>query len=260
MLLESIFLLTLGLVFGSFISALTWRVPRGMSFVKGRSICPRCKSQIAWYDNIPLFSYLALAGKCRNCKTGISLRYPIVELATALGFVTIGYFSSTLQGSPLQGVYSVLTLIYFLVVFIILFAIFIIDLENQIIPDSLVFSGIFIVLSYSLFIIPNSLFSIIFSGFLAASFLMLLHLITKGKGMGLGDVKFAVLGGILINLKLLPIWFLLAFLTGAIAGSILILLGRAKMKSKIAFGPFLIIGLGLAVVFGKNITHFLGLI
>jgi len=250
MLLESIFLLTLGLVFGSFVSALTWRVPREISFVKGRSICPRCKSQIAGYDNIPLFSYLALGGKCRNCKTRISLRCPIIELSAACGFLIIG----------LTVLPDYIKTVYLLILFLLLLSIFIVDLENQIIPDSFVFSGIFIVLFFSLFIIPGSLFSTIFSGFLAASFLMLLHLITKGKGMGLGDVKFAVLGGILVDLKLLPIGFLLAFLTGAIAGSILILLGRAKMKSKIAFGPFLIVGLGLAVVFGKNITHFLGLI
>ena len=250
MLLESIFLLTLGLVFGSFISALTWRVPRGMSFVKGRSICPHCKSQIAWYDNIPLFSYLGLGGKCRNCKTGISLRYPIIELSAACGFLVIG----------LTVLPDYIKTIYLLILFLLFLSIFIIDLENQIIPDPLVFIGVFVALFYSLFFIPNSLFSIIFSGFFAASLLMLLHLITKGKGMGLGDVKFAVLGGILIDLKLLPIWFLLAFLTGAIAGSILILLGRAKMKSKIAFGPFLIIGLGLAVVFCNKITHFFGLI
>jgi prepilin signal peptidase PulO-like enzyme (type II secretory pathway) len=77
--------------------------------------------------------------------------------------------------------------------------------------------------------------------------------------MGLGDVKFAVLGGMIVGLKLLFIWLLLAFLTGGIVGIILILARKAKMKTKIAFGPFLILGLGLALIFGRNIMYLLGL-
>ena len=100
-----------------------------------------------WFDNIPLFSFLFLRGKCRHCKKTISWRYPIIELVTALGFVAIGYyFATAFQGFSLQGVYSI-------IIFCILEAIFIIDLEHQIIPDSFVFIGIL----FALFIIQYSI-------------------------------------------------------------------------------------------------------
>lgn len=253
----------LGLIFGSFVSAISWRIPRGMSFVKGRSICPKCRQNIRWYDNIPLFSYLFLGGRCRKCKKKISVRYPLIELFTAIGFVLI---FSTFKGLPLQGVYSVSIftfisiLILSLIVFLILETIFIIDLENQIIPDTLVFFGMSVVLLFLLFTSPHLLFPSLLSGFLSALFLLLIYLITKGRGMGLGDVKFAIFGGMITGLKLMPVWLFLSFLTGAVTGIILILVGRAKMKTKIAFGPFLILGIGLALLFGNNILEVTGLI
>lgn len=256
--MTSIFILlfVLGLVFGSFISAVSWRIPKEISFIKGRSICPKCKKQISWYDNIPLFSYLLLDGRCRNCKRYISPRYPLIELTSGLGFIAIYYFlsSPTLQGLPLQGI-NIVKLIFTLTIFVILLTIFVIDLEHKIIPDSLVFTGILVVLFYSMFTNHYPLFTNLFSGFIAASFLMLVHLATKGKGMGLGDVKFAVFGGMIVGIKLLSIWLLSSFLTGAIVGIILILVGRAKMKTKIAFGPFLIIGVAVAVGFGSKLLN-----
>jgi prepilin signal peptidase PulO-like enzyme (type II secretory pathway) len=245
-----IFLFIFGIIFGSFISALTWRYPRQISVNKGRSICPKCKNQIRWFDNIPLLSFIFLGGKCRKCKKPISFRYPAIELSTALGFVAIGYFVQTLQGSTLQGVYSI---VIFLILFLILEAIFIIDLEHRIIPDSFVFAGILV----SLFTIHNSPFTSLFSGFLAATLLLLIHLITKGRGMGLGDVKFAVLGGLLVGPKLFLIWLFLAFLTGAVAGIILILGKKAGLKSQIAFGPFLVLAIPLAIIYGDKILLFL---
>ncbi len=241
-------LLLIGVCFGSFVSAISWRIPRKISFVKGRSICPECKNQIKWYDNIPLLSYIFLYGKCRNCKRKISLRYPVIELSSGIGFVLIYQF---------VGIDSIIKLILSLAIFVILLTIFVIDIEHQIIPDSLIFIGIIIVLFYSLLTIDHSLFTNLFSGFLAASFLMLIHLITKGRGMGLGDVKFAVLGGMMIDLKFVPLWLLTSFLTGAVVGIILILIRRAKLKTKIAFGPFLIIGIGITLIFGDFLLTFL---
>lgn len=233
-----------GVCFGSFASAVSYRIPNSLSFVKGRSMCPRCKNKISWYDNIPLISFLILGGKCRKCKKKISLRYPIIELISGLGFVII-----------LSNTGNLFQTIYWLALFIILLIIFVIDFEYQIIPDSLILSGVVIVLLYLFIFLRISPFSILFSGFLGASFLMVIHLLTKGRGMGLGDVKFAILGGMIVDIKLLPTYLLLSFLTGAVAGCILILLGKAGMKSKIAFGPFLIIGIFLTVIFGGSIMR-----
>jgi prepilin signal peptidase PulO-like enzyme (type II secretory pathway) len=235
MILQSIFLFVLGLIFGSFISALTWRYPKGISIAKGRSICPKCGKQISWYDNIPLLSYIFLGGKCRNCKKKISLRYPIIELATGVGFLLIGF-----QVLPL-------------ILFCILEIIFVIDLENQIIPDDFIFIGIFLVFLFLLVTNSSFLFPNLLAGFLAASFLLLIHLVTRGRGMGLGDIKFAVLGGLIIGLPLFPIWLFLAFLTGAAVGIILILGKKAGFKSKIAFGPFLVISIPITLLWGQKI-------
>jgi leader peptidase (prepilin peptidase)/N-methyltransferase len=231
----NLLLLTLGLVFGSFISALSYRYPRKMSVTRGRSICPNCKHKIAWYDNIPLFSFLVLGGKCRNCKKPISWRYPLIELATSLGFLLISLN------------------IYYLIVFCILVAIFVVDFENQIIPDDFIFLGILV----SAFTIYHSPFTYLFSGFLAASLLMFLHIVTKGRGMGLGDVKFAVWGGMLVGLPMTLVWLFLAFLTGGITGIILILGRRAGLKDQIAFGPFLIISIGLTFIYGDRLLNLL---
>lgn len=256
MLLIYFILCILGLVFGSFVSAVTWRIPKKMSFVKGRSICPKCRSNIAWFDNIPLFSYLTLGGKCRKCGKKISIRYPIIELITSIGFILIYKAELPLSYDPS----SLVKLIFLFVFFIILEIIFIIDLENKIIPDSLVYSGIFLTLIYLVLINSQSMLSNIFTGFLSASLLLLIFLFTKGKGMGLGDVKFAVFGGMLVGLNNLPFWFFSSFLTGGIIGSILILFGKAKMKTKVPFGPFLIFGILLSLLFGGKFMDLIGIV
>lgn len=217
----------LGLVLGSFIAALSWRYPRNMSIASGRSSCPKCKKQIVWYDNIPFFSFLLLGGKCRFCNRPISWRYPAIELATAIGFFLIGFN------------------VFYLIIFCILELIFIIDFEHKVIPDTFTFLGMLVVFAYFLITGSSLLFSNIFAGLTCAFLLLLIHLLTGGRGMGLGDVKFAVFGGMLMGTKLNIIWLFLAFLTGAIAGIILILSRRADFKDQIAFGPFLIAAIGL---------------
>ena len=216
--LSSLFIF--GLIIGSFISALTYRIPRNLDFIKGRSFCDSCKKNLFWYDNIPLFSYLFYLGKSRCCNKKISIRYPLIELTSAFGFVVLYLFS-------LSPIYYIL--------YTISIAILVIDLEHQIIPDEL--SWFILLLG-----LINFSFLNIFSGFLFASVLLSLHLVTKGRGMGLGDVKLAIPLGLWLGLEKGLNWIMTSFILGGIVASILLLLGRAKMKTKIAFGPFLIIG------------------
>ncbi len=231
----------MGLVVGSFLGALSYRWPRGMSVVGGRSFCPHRKHKIAWFDNIPVISFILLGGKCRNCHKKISLRYPTIELAGGLGFVGLGLIRSGWE------------LPYLLIVFSILVAIFVIDLEHQLIPDNLVF--FLLIITYSLLLTTSApdFYARVASGFAAALFLLSIHLITRGRGMGLGDVKFALFGGTFFGWPGLLTWLYVSFLTGGALALILILSGRARLKQKIAFGPFLIVGLAIAFIWGEKI-------
>jgi prepilin signal peptidase PulO-like enzyme (type II secretory pathway) len=249
MILQSIFIFVFGLVFGSFISALTWRYPRRISVAKGRSICPNCKGPIRWFDNIPLFSFIFLKGKCRQCRKPISVRYPLIELTTGLGFL---FLSRLLFSNYFEFIYS-------LIILLILISIFVIDLENKIIPDSFTFFGIFVVSVYYLIFNPQSLMMLFLIGLTSSLLLLCINLATKGRGMGLGDVKFAVLGGLLVGPRFFLIWLLLAFLTGAVVGIILILGKKAGLKSQIAFGPFLVFAVPLVLLYGEKILFWLHL-
>lgn len=233
MFLLSFFLL--GLVFGSFSNVLIWRIPQEKT-LNGRSMCPKCKNKISWYDNIPLLSFLILKGRCRNCKTDISLRYPLVEFITGIIFLFL-YFKFGLSSQ-----------MFFLVLLSpVLISIFFIDLDHQLIPDELVFWGIGFSFLYLVFISPQFFYSSFFAGLISSLFLLTLHFITHGRGMGLGDVKFAILGGMMVGLANIFHWFFAAFLTGAIIGCILILTRKYGLKSKIAFGPFLVFALFLTI-------------
>ncbi len=233
-----------GLVVGSFLGAYTFRYSRGISVLKGRSFCPKCKKNLAWYDNIPILSFLLLKGRCRNCSKSISLRYPLIELAAALGFVGIWFLS-------LESVF----LIFLILIFSLLVAIFVIDLEQKIVPDELVFTGFGLAVFYLLLISPSTLFTSLAAGFGAALFLLLVHLATRGRGMGLGDVKFAVFAGTLLGWPMMPVWLFTAFLTGAVVGTILVLAKKVSFGKQIAFGPFLVMSLIIVFIWGEKFIN-----
>ncbi|MEK7536245.1 MAG: prepilin peptidase [Patescibacteria group bacterium] len=225
--LSSVFLL--GLIIGSFISAITYRIPKKIDFIKGRSFCDSCKKKLAWYDNIPLFSFLLYKGKSRCCEKKISIRYPLIELVSVIGAVVAWLFFGNLA---------------FVILFFLTLCIFIIDLEHQIIPDELTW----IILLLGLIANSQSPMTVLFSAFFLSLLLLFLHLITKGRGMGLGDVKLAVALGLWLGLEKGLIWLILSFIIGGIVASILLLLKKAKLKTKIAFGPFLIIAFWLILL------------
>lgn len=227
MLLSEFILGILGLAVGSFIGALTYRLPRRKDIFLGRSFCPKCKKKIFWYDNIPILSYFLLGRKCRNCKEKISWRYPAIELATGIGFVIIGS-----------------NLVY-LLLFILTFTIFVIDLEHQIIPDSITFIIFIIVITV---ILGHNFYQNLASGFLAASFFLAINLITRGRGMGLGDAKLAIPLGTFLGFPEVTYWLLGSFIIGAFVGLVLVFLGRAKFGKPIPFGPFLIVSFWISVL------------
>lgn len=249
------FLTILGLMVGSFIGMLTYRLPRGLP-LSGRSFCDICKKKLSWFENIPLLSFLLLKGQCPKCKNKIGFRYPLVELSTAVLFVLVGIFwqnaapanDVAYQFKELLGLQSLFLYLLLLSFFV---ALFVIDLEFKILPDLLVFA-LLLVTCYLLLFLPSPLlFHHLLSGFIISVFLLSLFLLTKGHGMGFGDVKMAFVLGSILGFPESVVWILLAFLTGGVWGFILILTRKARFGQHVPFGPFLLIGAGVAFAFGE---------
>lgn len=235
-----ILIFILGLVFGSFITAWSHRLVSEEAITKGRSHCPKCKKEIAFYDNIPLFSYLVLGGKCRHCHKKISKRYPLIELFTAISFVLVYLSQSILLGISC----------------VFLITVLVTDIEHQLIFDEVVFWGILLTFTYLLFSGEN-LYPYLLSSVTGGLIFLFLYFATLGAGMGLGDVKLALWLGLSLKLKLLVVFVSASFMVGGIFSAILLLFGRAKLKQKIAFGPFMIIGYVVSLLWGDYLLTYL---
>jgi len=236
-----------GLCLGSFLNVLIDRLPKREK-ITGRSYCPHCKKKLNWYELIPLLSFVFLKGKCSACKKPISLQYPLVELATGILFpLTIYTYNSQLTTHNLQ---SFLTLCCLLSITCYLVVIFGSDVKYYIVPDEIIYSAIFFALCYQ--IISNiqdfksnffKLFSALYPSFLsavgAAVFFLLILFVTKGKGMGLGDVKIATFMGLFLSFPNILVALFISFFSGSIVGLILIALKKKTLKSKIPLAAFL---------------------
>lgn len=238
-LISYLFIAILGLLVGSFVGAFSYRFPRGIKVSKGRSKCDSCGKQIEWFDNIPLYSFFHLRGKCRNCGKRVSPRYPLIEAGTGVLFL-LGALRLEHLNIPWFGNLGILALPLVLFITALLVTIFVIDWEHQIIPDSLTFVGLGVILFAFLLSNNNEFYAYLLSGLSAAAFLLLIHLATLGRGMGLGDVKFALFGVFLGPANTI-VWILFTFIFGGVVGLLLIATKKAGMKDKVAFGPFLII-------------------
>lgn len=248
-------LLVFGLIAGSFAGMLTYRLPRRLS-LRGWSYCDHCRNKLAWSHNIPLFSFLYLAGRCAYCKGEISARYPLIEVATAILFVVTGYLWGVLnQGLPgvLKEEIGLLSLVFLLVIVFLFLALCVVDLEYQLLPDFLVLILGVLVFLVLLSLPSPSLVNYFLWGFVAFSFFLLIYLVTRGRGMGFGDVKLAFVVGMLLGYPTTIVWIFLAFLVGALVGVVLILSKRAKWGAQIAFGPFMLVAAYVALFFGEEL-------
>ena len=262
----SVSLFILGLFVGSFLNVLADRIPKGESPIRGRSRCDKCKKILKWYDLIPLFSFIFLKGKCRYCQTRLSLFYPTVEFVTGTLFFITAIFVLNDSQFPLLGGQAIsnfqfpinyqlpITLIYYLFIVSSLIVVFFADLKYGIIPDKIVFPAIAVSFLY-LFINPSSLIlNHLLSAVGACLFFLLLFVITKGRGMGFGDVKFAFLMGLILGFPDIVVGLYIAFLTGAIVGCILIIWRKKRIfGTAIPFGPFLVMGTLMSIFYGSLI-------
>ncbi len=227
----------IGLFFGSFFGVLSDRLPKNKDFIKGRSRCDFCKKELKWIDLIPVLSYVLIKGRCRYCKKKLSPEYPLIEITTALVFSLVyAYFYDK----------GIISLLFYLTFFSGLIVIFFSDLKHGIIPDKIVFPLSLLSLFY-VFYQGNILISLV-SAFSAFTLFLMLFLFTKGKGMGLGDVKLVFLLGLTLGFPGIFFSLYIAFLTGALVSIILILWGKKRFaKDTIPFGPFLVLGAFISI-------------
>ena len=243
----------MGLVFGSFANVCIHRIPKNKINILGRSYCPRCKKKISWYDNIPLISYLILSGKCRKCKKDISIKYFIIELISAFSFVFIYiYFDNFTE------------IFYFQIIILILLIITFIDYEHFIIPDSLNYSLITLACIY--FFIPNIEYkfneniSQIISGGLAGylSIWLIIFIYKKLKNieaMGLGDAKLMSALGCFFGWQSIPVILFLSSISGLFFSAGSLLKKKSTLRSKIPFGPHIVLGSVAYFVFGEKLLN-----
>lgn len=236
----SIFFGLYGIILGSFVNVLILRIPIRESVTLKRSHCMNCNHTLAWYDLFPLFSYLFLGGKCRYCKAHISAQYPIVEAANGILYVILYLVNGI----------NIETILYCLCASALL-ALSVIDWRTQEIP--LGFNIFILILGLiRLFTDLGNWSQYVIGLFAVSGFLFLLHLVTKGRGIGGGDIKLMAATGLLLGWQL----NIIAFLLGCILGSIihLTLMAVKKADRVLAFGPYLSMGVFIAMIWGEQLV------
>jgi prepilin signal peptidase PulO-like enzyme (type II secretory pathway) len=268
-------LFLIGITIGSYLNVVGLRYSEDAGFrssQKGRSRCPYCNKTLRWYELIPLVSFFAQKRRCLSCGNKISLQYPIVE--TIAGLILV--FVHMKMGLTLPA-------IIWMVVFLLFIVIFIIDLRLKIIPSSLNTTigvlGIIIIAYYALtnkfglvdgkisgsflgsyapafWILNENIYANFLLGALSSAiFFFAIYFLTKGRGMGFGDVRLATSLGILMGWPDAPLALVLSFIIGAVIGLTLLAFGKKKLREAIPFGPFIIVGVTLVFFFGYHILN-----
>lgn len=244
-----------GALIGSFLNVVIWRVPQGMSIVRPPSACPQCGAPIAWYDNIPIVSYLALRGRCRRCHAHISARYPLIEALTALLFGLV-------VGGAYLGIYPAVLTPLLLFWAAIAVALTFIDLDHHRLPNVIVYPSY--IVTAALLVVASivtgdygRLLSALIGMVALGGFYFVLAVARPG-GMGLGDVKLAGALGLLLGWLgwgPLIVGGFAAFVFGGVVGVALMAFRRASRKTALPFGPFMLLGAAVGVAAGTTLAH-----
>lgn len=240
----------LGLVMGSFLGVLIDRLPKDET-LGGRSHCDYCGKSLRPIDMIPVISFIVLGGKTSCCHKPLSWFYPLIEIATAISYVSVYYWLMFSIGN-LDLILLSLYCVIISALIVILFA----DIKYHIIPDEM---NIVLIFAAFLMHLYMSVDMVGFGWLLGAGCalggsLLILFVVTKGKGLGFGDVKFAFVMGFLLGLERGFIALYMSFILGGLISTILLMSKRSKLKSKIAFGPFLIAGTVAMLFCGDKIA------
>jgi len=240
-------LVMLGLAVGSFLNVCVHRIPRGQSLTVPPSRCPACEYQLHWYDNIPVASYALLAGRCRKCRAPISIRYPVVELATMALFV--------LHGAVFGWSALLIPRLVFACAMVVLFAI---DLEHHLLPNVITLPGIAIGLISSA-VLPPGIVDALIGAVVGGGVLWLIgeayFRYSGQEGMGGGDVKMLAMVGAFLGWQLVLVTLVLSSVAGSIVGLVVIAIKRGGMKYALPYGTFLALGALVASLAGDRIIN-----
>lgn len=257
--LLGIIFFVLGLCFGSFVNMLIYRTAIDYKLEnkkfkvreEKRSFCDYCGRQLKWYENIPVFSWLFLKGKTKCCHKKLPLSYPVVELMMGILFLIFNFkfeIFNQIQSFNFQFLIGLVVIV--LLVFSAVF-----DFKYMILPDFSTVILIIIALA-GVFFDEKNIIPYMLSAAAASGFLLILNLITRGQGMGMGDVKLAIFMGLFLGPEKTILALYMAFIVGAIWGIIFMIFKKANRKSQIPFGPFMIFGFLISWWFGNFILEF----
>jgi leader peptidase (prepilin peptidase)/N-methyltransferase len=231
-----------GLLVGSFVNVVVWRLPRGESLLVPGSHCPGCAAPVRPYDNVPVLSWVALRGRCRDCRTHISVRYPLVEALCAVAAVAVALASDGTR-----------ELLLGLALTALLVPAALIDLDHRLIPNRLTLAGALAALAIGLATDPSGVPTQLLAGVAAGAFLLAAALARPG-GMGMGDVKLAAVLGLFLGWEV-GVALLVALLAGTLVG--LVVIARRGVaegrRTALPFGPFLALGGIVALLAGSQL-------
>lgn len=240
-----LYVFIVGLLLGSFFNVCIYRIPRGESIAFPPSHCTSCDNKIMWYDLIPVVSYIILRGRCRHCKEKISIRYPIIELVTALLFL----------GTYMEYGLSIFTIKY-IVLISLLIVIGMIDFDTTDVYDSTIITGIIlgIIFAITMYFLKLDALSLVLGALLGGGIIAIIILLTKG--MGWGDAELCLICGLFLGLKLTLVMMFLSFIIGGLIGVILLALKLKSRKDYIPFGPAIALAGIITVLFGQYILNY----
>lgn len=245
--MELFIVILMGLCIGSFLNVCIYRIPNEESIAFPPSHCSECEHDLGVFDLIPVISYIFLRGKCRYCKSKISIQYPLIELLNAfmysLSYMRYGF---------------TIDMVKFSVLFSILIVIAVIDAKTQdVYRNTTIFgflSGIsFLIIEY--FLLNRNVLSNVGGLLIGISIIGLIVFLTKGNGMGEGDIEIAAVMGIYLGISNTVLALFLAVVIAGIYGTVVLIIGKKKFKNAIAFGPFLAIGAMISSIYGNVILN-----
>lgn len=239
-----IFFFIFGLIIGSFLNVVIFRIDDLKSIINSRSHCQNCKKILKWYDLVPFISFVLLRAKCRYCGKPISWQYPLVELGTALIYAVL-YLAFGLS----------LATFFYIIIFSLLVVVFIYDLKTQMTPEAFVWAALIISALGGWYFGDFGFLNMLYGGLIGGGILAFLVLVSKEKWMGSGDIKIGLILGFLTGFPVAIFGVFAAFLLGSIAGLIYMKVTNKTMKDTLPFAPFLILSTFISILFGNLVIN-----